>query len=200
MQLAARTGAWSGNPLPYKRRLAYLESHGTEYIDTGIPESNIDGVDFRFDSVMTAVAYESIFGGTNDKLDIDKSDMLSNRVRLWTQGWIGEYYLQEGENIFSIANGKVSLNGEIVKTISGTVSPFGNNIHIFGCASRNGCARVYSTKLFANGQELISLIPVLSLDDEPCMHDEVSGQLFRNAGTGTFGYGEVGTEFAGGGV
>ena len=36
MQVAARTGAWSGNELPYLRRVAYLESHGTEYIDTGI--------------------------------------------------------------------------------------------------------------------------------------------------------------------
>ena len=36
MMLGARTGAWSpsGAPLPYLRRVAYLESHGTEYIDT----------------------------------------------------------------------------------------------------------------------------------------------------------------------
>ena len=36
MMLGARTAAWSGKALPYLRRVAYLESHGTEWLDTGI--------------------------------------------------------------------------------------------------------------------------------------------------------------------
>ena len=36
MMLGARTAAWakSGAPLPYLRRLSYLESHGNEYVNT----------------------------------------------------------------------------------------------------------------------------------------------------------------------
>jgi hypothetical protein len=32
-------------------------------------------------------------------------------------------------------------------------------------------------------------IPVLDLNDTPCMYDKVSGELFYNKGTGEFLYG-----------
>ena len=36
MLVAARTGAWSGKRLPYDAEVEYLESTGTQWIDTGI--------------------------------------------------------------------------------------------------------------------------------------------------------------------
>lgn len=51
-------------------------------------------------------------------------------------------------------------------------------------------AKIYYVKIWDSNNNLVfNGIPVLDLNDEPCLYDKVSKQFFYNQGTGTFSYG-----------
>ena len=68
MGLMMRRNLMAGKSLPYLRRVAYLESHGTEWIDTGWIGSK--SVDVNFVATMTKmnVAYAAFFGARSGSM------------------------------------------------------------------------------------------------------------------------------------
>lgn len=212
MLIGARTAVWNGKSLPYKRQLAYLESHGTEWIDTGVYGEV--AVEAQFSATTTAVISDQgyIYGR-----EINKSPYHCCGVRMTsslgqfniTYDRLGSYY----ENKFGTLDTAVHTTKEwnfdeyrfcyfdsrsgTLATDTSQVAPY--SITLF-CENNNGTknrfskTRIYYIKMFSDiGMENIShhFVPVMSLDDEPCMYDEISGQLFKNQGTGVFGYGEL---------
>ena len=74
MMLGARTAAWSGKRLPYLRRVAYLESSGTQRINTGYSplSTSVFGVKFSILSSSYYTRWGLIYGayGTdNPRID-----------------------------------------------------------------------------------------------------------------------------------
>ena len=51
--------------------------------------------------------------------------------------------------------------------------------------------KVYYLKIWQDNTLIRNFIPVIDKNDVPCLYDEVSGELFYNAGSGNFLYGEV---------
>ena len=66
MMLGARTAAWakSGAPLPYYAEVEYLESTGTQYIETGVNMKNTVGI--AADFMKTASGDIVLMGSRND--------------------------------------------------------------------------------------------------------------------------------------
>ena len=62
MMVGARTAAWSGNALPYLRRVAYLESHGTEYVSTGISFSDTKVFSCRYSFNRIDISAQVVLG------------------------------------------------------------------------------------------------------------------------------------------
>ena len=187
--------------LPYKRRLAYLESHGTEYVDTGVRldvSSDIVTVTTTLSAqsanskvVWTASWIEAnhytdkiVFHGTNTAI----------RISLFITGGSATYspygIADPGVMINAVAdyvNSVVRFN-ELSYAISKKSRTY-KTIKIFDSTSAD--VRVGVFKVNRGGTDIISLIPVMSCDDKPCFYDEVSGQLFYNQGTGEFTWGEI---------
>lgn len=187
--------------LPYKRRLAYLESHGSEYVDTGVR------LDVSSDVVTVATTLSAQSGDakvvwtaswteaehyTDRIVFFGKNTAI--RISLWITDGSATYspfgIADPGVMINAVAdyvNSVVRFN-ELTYAI-GKKSRHYKTINIFNSTSAD--VRVGMFKVNRGGTDIISLIPVMSFDDKPCFYDEVSGQLFYNQGTGEFTWGEL---------
>lgn len=179
----------------YKCRVEYLESTGTQWIDTGIAPSNITPVaKLKF---IPTQQYSSgnygifgCFGANNTRFQI-----------FYNSIGIGTYVSKSWQTNTTY---EVELNGKTPSTtINGSVETSGYskangfssyNMYLFtrnnGDVADNGVPlKLYYCKIWDNNTLVRDLIPVLDNTGRPAMYDQVSGQLFYNKGTGEFTYG-----------
>ena len=202
MMLGARTAAWAkgGTPLPYLRRVAYLESHGTEWIDTGVNAKQtlkIRAV-FETNSSTSYFVYGVRFGNST----ITCASGAGININYGLARWGMSAYTQ------TVPSGLVDIvqdsSGVIIKGISHlyndketVIEQSGYTMVIFAgrnsltTVSANMVGKIYSSVIWDNGVLVRDFIPVLDLSGRPAMYDEVSGQLFYNQGTGEFTWGEL---------
>lgn len=193
-------GGRSGKELPYLRRVAYLESHGKEWIDTGIKRNRDDEffVDFQFPNQTQSQQHSTVYGYENGNADrfmfrrfntfgfygYTAGGFLSiapfDTGRHWCFAQCGVGFSFDGVfNIYTYQNNDASFN-----------------MFLFACAASHtsanafGEVRIFSYYQKRNGDKIIDLIPVIDLSGRPAMYDEVSGNLFYNSGTGSFSYAE----------
>ena len=176
MRLADKiaTMARRGAPLPYLRRVAYLESDGNQFLKMFTP-SVVDNIFITFMSIAY-IRYESYFGKYYDYLYRYSSIIL--------------YYGNKSVDTNFVDNKKYTL-GPFKITESEHIPLF-----IFGSADEESqdsrVGYLSKSRIFNMSSNQFNLIPVLDLSGRPAMYDEVSGQLFYNAsGTGEFTWGEL---------
>lgn len=209
MELAARTGVWHGGaPLPYLRRVAYLESHGTEWIDTRVYYSH--------ETYMRAVASFSRDAGKENMIACmdEGNDHRKSFAIGWYLGYgifgsfdsmlpaesgikpeIGRFYRLENSRQGIVVDGNLYIREEI--------NDFESRYTLFLFHfARNGKivngygaqVRISDILITESNEKVMHLLPVLDFDSRPAMYDEVSGQFFYNQGTGEFTWGELGEE------
>ena len=186
--------------LPYDAEVEYLESTGTQWIDTEIKPSEDLATYFTFsyqkiESNVTAFGSRSSFT-SNDRywLNYDKS------FEIGYGNWYSFPKYTDAGVINTIAFNEI-VNGKHTFTINGMTSTFDGkpnttvNIIIFGrivgSTAPSLCKmRLYSMSMKRNGVLIRDFILVRFTNEngvsEGAMYDRVSGQLFRNAGTGAF--------------
>ena len=196
MQLGARIGAWakSGAPLPYDAEVEYLESNGTQYID---PVVSLVGPEPRVRFKMRMTVNEdrdqiSTTSGLYFRINFNGGGTCyyrygDNASRTWntyTHADIFEF------NDFDIGS-KCLVNGEVLYEAN-PVPEFISPAAIMLFRGRNfasvclGYVKIYQ----GDGSLIRDFFPVRFTNEngvsEGAMYDRVSGQLFRNAGTGAF--------------
>lgn len=193
---------FGGKSLPYDAEIEYLESTGTQYINTGItPDANTG---------IQCIA----FGINPDNFMVGLKDTASGNTR-WAIGNSGNnrYYYGYGStsSIFSINQDVIALIGLNflnsrtfnVSKVDGTGGAYyslpvlsftpQNQIRIFGSSGvvasyTTWSGKMYSVKISQNADVIMDLIPV-RVGTTGYMYDRVSGQLFGNDGTGNFNLG-----------
>lgn len=185
----------------YYTEVEFLESTGTQWIDTGLKGKN--NLDFDYKAVFTNVTTSTGYGiggewqnGNSFYLGLIRSNgtfayhygntaspvVVLNSVSANTpyvikgHMWTGEQYM--------VINGTKSSVG----TVSGTFTAT-ENIALFRVTSSNpiySYTKIYYLKIWDNGVLVRDMIPVLDWNMKPCMYDRVTEQLFYNAGTGDF--------------
>ena len=174
--------------LPYLRRVAYLESHGTEWIDTGVlSSSELEvAVDFVCNSgfVFGTYVLPYQFGCDTDSPGYWRIDGSGQRPsRNVSKGM---------RHVIVLRNGPSTLDGDVVSNLNASFFDEGSRVLLFKADNQSGLVgSVYSCSISKNGQNLRSYIPVLDLSGRPAMYDEISGQFFYNQGTGEFTWGEL---------
>ena len=186
-------------PLPYDAEVEYLESTGTQYIDTGfIPNQDSRLVmDVLIPSLSTGAC---TFGGSVNG---------AWRPGFSVYGGNTSYYMSSIYNQSDVASGTYKFNAnnrhivDLNKNIY-TVSRNGSHIYSYShptgdftlvksidlfrlniATPRYGKFRLYSSEIYDNGTLVRDLIPV-RVGQVGYMYDRVSGQLFGNDGTGDF--------------
>ena len=195
MLINLRNALMAGKRLPYDAEVEYLESSGTEYINTERPIP----ADFWFDATMditgTNGAYKTLLGARIGSADHDYqfSFQGANNYFLARYGNNSpQYYsqLQTGMTRIRIeSGGKLYINESFALQL-GVGSPSDNNMFIFAL-NNNGAVsqqakyiRLYSLKYGGTNEEH-DLIPVRK-GAVGYLYDRVTGKLYGNAGTGDF--------------
>lgn len=188
-------------PLPYDSEVEYLESTGTQYIDTGIECAGDCG--FSIVGEMLVVTSDESYPVMAGAQFSDWSDWLtiyegSGSVAVGDDNAIINCRVNEVITAYLnyMDDGKITVETPApYRSISYTSTNINANIYIFAAGTENGEAclsksRVYSMAV-SSGQNIVrDFIPVRFTNEqavsEGAMYDRVSGQLFRNAGTGAF--------------
>ena len=190
-----------GIPLEYTR-VEYLESTGTQYIDTGVNADSDLGFDvsYKWDTFNTA---NSRFLGVIKQdgttyLRHHSSDSSSSFAYfVSTEKTDIQTVATTGFHTFKYDSVSKNFNYDGTEIAATTPTTFnvGLNFWLFG---RNGnieslksyaSVKIHSAKLYDKSTLVRDFIPVLDNVGRPAMYDKVSKQLFYNAGTGEFNYG-----------
>lgn len=188
--------------------LDYIQSTGTQYINTGLHKVLFTRADKVFVGLTpTVISSSAYFFGT---MVGSRGFGVRTRNATWIQGglWQGggpasanvDTIYQRFDVELSVENGFV-LNG--VKQADAGVGnpnltvltefPFYLGAYTYTTGSAATEYTISATKLKChylkverNGELIIDLIPVLDKDNVACMYDKVSGEFFYNQGTGEF--------------
>lgn len=186
---------------PFKdsyQQVEYIESTGTQYIDTGfIPNSNTS-IEMKASNSSTSNAclycargslgytdntYTAfLIGGTS--LGVDYYDTQYAGIMTATKDMV--YVYKQYKNL-------VYVNGELVKTL--TESEFSSEYDMYLMASHQGGSslgnignvKLYYCKIWAGETLVRDLVPCYRKSDNVVgMYDLVNGVFYTNAGTGEF--------------
>lgn len=183
---------------PYVYELEYIESTGTQYIDTRyIPNQNTRLVmDIH---PITVTTHSWAFGA--------RTSSSANRYEvLWQNdfvSWLGAFagsYVQIGKGIIGKTDrlqidfnkNICTINGISATITSGSVNS-GVNLSLLACNTTGTVAgfisaKLYSCQIYENGELIRDYIPVLDYSGEACLYDKVNKSLYYNQGSGTFNY------------
>lgn len=203
MLVAARTGAWSGKPLPYDAEVEYLESTGTQWVDTGLVW---DAGEWECRAVITALSsvvenyiisqYASGQGvvyafAYMHNMEVRLAYKSNNVAHLGvSSAFFGKTY----EWCANYANGQQTLSiGDLATLRASTMwvsgaTQEGMRIIVGGMRNYGGQATGIRFGRIRIEHEMVLaryLIPV-RIGAVGYFYDRVSGQLFGNDGTGAF--------------
>ena len=174
-------------PLPYDAEVEYLESTGTQWIDTGIDLKKIVRMEATI-SISKAITRNSlVFGVFYDNSAIPKFQIYINSSCKWSTN-NATYYDYSGIT----KGGSVIVNTEYTPVVtSKVVQNSGVTILIFARNNDQGQMlpidgmRLYSSQIVYDNVLVRDYIPV-RVGQIGYLYDKVSGQLFGNSGTGSF--------------
>lgn len=190
-------------PKEYER-LEYLESSGTQYIDTGIKAIANSKVEMKFNRTGYAgqASVSAIFGGydsnqRNYGLAIDTSTIY------WMFGGQSNakktFPLDTDYDVVFDAANKTFTVGDYTQSFSSLSLPAqsNGNIYLFTNSAVGSLAtynkqywlkgKIYYFKYYENGTLVRNLFPVRRKADNVLgMYDAVEGKFYTNAGTGSF--------------
>lgn len=193
-------------PIGYKE-CKYIESTGTQYIDTGVKGNSEIKIDTIFEITNTQ-ATQFFFGSRQSTSTKTFSFISTNYTNNpWTfrsdfNNKLGQIQNEKISNMTGyplfhvIKNKNVTTieNNAFINNISYGSFTSNYNIYIFTVNNNNTASsnfsymKLYSFKVFKNDILIQNLIPCLDNNATPCMYDLVTKQTYYNRGTGTFDY------------
>ena len=183
--------------IPYKQ-VEYLESTGTQWIDTGVVFSSNSGWDVTFMPLQNPNLNLWVMGTQNTSGVVYGIRITSSKELQAQYG--PTKIIVAGSNVgvrcICVLNStSLTLNDSSVIR-SGGPGDFTQTIVLFAWRWRGGSVaglsycRIYAAKLYDNQVFVRDFIPVRFTNEnnqtEGALYDKVSQQLFRNAGTGSF--------------
>ena len=194
---------WRANYIP----IEYLESTGTQYIDTGVVANNDSGIDILFYTIrknsdsFILVQDNSFAFGISQGMSDQSNNFLIKAGANDIDNWIIRSFYGEGSGIYRFFINK--QNASIYATDGSNVSHifprrnYKTNLNFILFALNTGSVvpckntQIYSCKLYDNDVLVRDFIPVLDPNGVPCMYDKVESKFYYNAGTGDFIAGPV---------
>lgn len=169
-------------------QLSYIESTGTQYINTGINGNQFTRIETEILPSSTSL-YENSF--ICSSWTIEGPLLITYRnVWRWHAGKSADSSTIDTNNysILELDLTGFSVNGNRYDFI-GTGATTSNPIYLFnrvGSSGRNGFGKIKYFRVFQNNTLIQNLIPVKDDNDVVCFYDTISQSYFYNGGTGDF--------------
>ena len=185
-------------------QVEYLESTGTQYINTMYYPNNLTDVECKFMfNQLASNAVPSAFGVRASNNSVQQFlTSVSNGV-LWIVNGLNNHSipsvrpLVNTEYILRITPQKAYWNGTEIFTMTSSVANCPNlSMFAFGRNTYSGLAnkfygKIYYLKIYESGVLVRNFIPCINQSNVIGMYDTVNGVFYANAGTGTFNTGAV---------
>ena len=176
-------------PEPYSEKIEYLESDGTQYIDTGISPAN--------DSVMVELSYQYVSTNltSNDSVMGARSD--GNETRFYPASLastkdrhvfghpeiMSTDVLNKHTVIFNDSAHDVYVDGTKIGNLGSSFVPHNLTMYLFalnfkGTAQYQSASKVYYCKIWSDSFLVRDFIPVKDKQGVSCMYDKISRNLF----------------------
>lgn len=187
------------NSVPYDAEIEYLESSGTQWIDTGY-KHNTGLTKYKTSIILTNISsqYNSLFGAritSNGKeayyIGIQKNNIFYSCIGGNKGSSMGNLSVNTKYDIESNPSSGWTINN----TLYSLVSSYNNEESVYNCYLyslnesntniENTCMKVYYFQIYEGNDLVLDLIPV-RVGQIGYMYDKVSGQLFGNEGSGDF--------------
>lgn len=192
-------------PSGYKL-LEYIQSTGTQYVDTGFKPKGTTKVVCDFQMLNQGSSQQGVFGsrpGTSGRFTVftgqsGASDLQVDYNTEQTLASAGSPIT--GLNVNSRTTLEVSnslvINGTTVKTVPEASFASVYNLFLFannnsGTAQLPGTMKLYSCQIYDNGTLVRDFVPCQKPDGTIGLWDDVNGVFYGNSGTGTFTAGPV---------
>ena len=186
-------------PVGYKE-CKYIESTGTQYIDTNIINNSELKVIMNFETINLTVP--QFYFGARENISKNTFTFLLNSQKFRSDfgnktgsnsdtvtDLVGypKFYIEKNKNVTTIKNNTYTSNTPYISYTTNL------NLYLFalnnnGSVSNFSKMKLYGFKVFKNDILIQNLIPCLDNNDTPCMYDLVTKQTYYNRGTGTFDY------------
>lgn len=199
MLINLRNALMTGRRLPYDAEVEYLESTGTQWIDTGIVAGDDTTFSVRFN--CTSMVDTAIYGGRSQAqgrqwilpLQMNQIQFGYGRIYQNINVQYRGFWLDLDTSLSSESyTYRVNVDGGAETTVSTPRQTFTNTANVLLFAAWNNTAVGYKTtakvamfKIWKNSVLVRDYIPV-RVGTVGAMYDRVSGALFGNAGSGDF--------------
>lgn len=187
-------------------QLTYIQSSGTQYINSGIIPNQDTKIEIDMQSTSSTTS--NVFAGArqayqNNAFYVSQQygDGGSNpqlyRIAYGTEVYnIPDLYQDTNRRLFVLDGNKAYMDNTLINTFSSQTftSPVplwvftGNNN---GSLMQPALMKLYGCKIYDNGILVRDFIPAKDTANVVCLWDNVSKTFFYNAGSGTFTAGEV---------
>ena len=195
------------------REVEYLESSGTQYVNTGILPTQLTKA--KIEMQFTNVNYkQAVLGsnngasgdaGWNNLFGTNENSSTAKPTYFWCQWGLSfdgpvtkdtnkhtHTFERNGDSSWTYTVDSASKT--ITSGISTQTSP--KVMYLFACNNngttyRQAKVKVYRCQIWNNGTPVRDYIPCLDSSNVPCMYDLVEGKAYYNAGTGSFTYGHT---------
>ena len=185
-------------PSGYKR-LEYIQSSGTQYVNTGVLVSKNLEIKLKF--MLTSTTNNGIVGY------MQSASSGTNRFAVFQYG--GAWYFDFGNDstgrisggsfnantlyditagnryIKNNATGSNIISGSVISNLTNS-----NSISIL-CETNCGIGKIYSCQIYGNGTLVRDFVPCINASGEVGLYDLVTQAFYGNDGTGTFTGSEV---------
>lgn len=192
---------WSKYVAPPYTELEYIESTGTEWINTGVyPNDNTIKLEVKIAYNTTATG--QLMGSGTSGQERFNFGIESNRFRFgfggsWFDANVDVLKVDTEPHIWILdATTKTGSIDGLVAITKNSYAPDGSRAIVLFARGASSYAengnrtrgKIYYSKIWNKGELVREFIPVLDTNDVPCLYDKISGEFFYNNGTGTFRY------------
>lgn len=186
----------SGLPSGYAK-LAYIQSSGTQYIDTGVVPTANTRLDLSFIPNAEGQSDNAMFGASwsNDGFLLTA---YKGNVRFHSKG----YYIDLAKNTsnlntMSCSPTSVTINGVTHKMTGTGTDTQAHTIYLFwvgdeSSPNNKGYYKLYSCQIYDNGTLVRDYVPCIDSNGNVGLYDIVNKKFYGNEGTGVF----IGSEVA----
>ena len=183
-------------------KVEYLESTGTQYIDTGYKPNSKTSIEMDLEYLdalsLSSTPYVFIAGARNDVdsntyiFAVNKNDY-SLRFEYQTNTNYAVYENFKDKGVIKTKNNIIDY-ASIQKELNASDFSCDYNLYLFdanlgGTPSNRGTKiRLYKSKIYENNILVRDYVPVIDKKNKPCLYDTVNKKCYYNFGTEDFKY------------
>ena len=182
-----------GLPAGYTK-LAYIQSSGTQYINTGFSPNQDTRVDIDVSHNHASGSYEMF--GADVSWTGNGYSVLATNCHYGTQTTSITTFGDGARHTVSLNKNVLSVDGTVKWTATYSAFSVGHPIAICalnraGSVAEHSTQNVYSCQIYDNDTLVRDYVPCVNASGEAGLYDLVGKQFYGNAGTGTFTGSEV---------